>query len=69
MGTINYDKIPNRILFNLRELENLGLIKISMAKKIISNGKLEIVKIGNRIHVARSEIIRYLEANTIVAAS
>ena len=62
----NFDElIPKAILFNLKEIEEMGLIKICMAKKLISNRELEIVKIGNKIHIARSELIRYLVTNTI----
>ena len=62
----NYDEIiPQGVLFNLKELESMKIIKVSMAKKIIANGELEVVKIGNKLHVARETLIRYLEANTI----
>lgn len=66
----NFDQlIPNAILFNLREIEEMGLIKICMTKKLIANKELEIVKIGNKLHLSRVELLRYLEANTIGAAS
>ena len=57
--------LPQRILFNLKELEELGAIKIDMAKKLIANRELEIVKIGNKIHISRTELIRYLDENTL----
>ncbi len=66
----NFDElIPNAILFNLRQIEELGLIKVDMAKKLISNRELEIVKIGNKIHVSRVALIKFIESNTIEAAS
>ena len=35
-----------------------------MAKKLVYNGYLEVVKIGNKIHISREELINYLESNT-----
>jgi len=62
----NFDNlIPQGVLFNLKQIENFGIIKIAMAKKLIANNELETVKIGNKIHISRDEIIRYLQANTI----
>ncbi|MPL68678.1 hypothetical protein SDC9_14406 [bioreactor metagenome] len=61
----NYNLLlPNKILFNLKEIENLGVIKTDMAKKLVYNGCLEVVKIGNKIHISRDELIKYLETNT-----
>jgi len=66
--TTNYDSIiPNKILFNLKEIEQLGVLKTDMAKKLIYNHELEIVKIGKKIHISREELIRYLESNTYPA--
>jgi len=62
---VNYDLLlPQKILFNLKEVEDIGIIKTNMAKKLIYNGFLEIVKIGNKIHISREELIRYLKSNT-----
>ena len=65
----NYDVVipKNIILFNLRQIEEMGLIKIDMAKKLIAKKELEIVKIGNRVHISRQQLIYFLEANTIKA--
>ena len=56
--------IPNKILFNLKEIEEIGLIKTDMTKKIVYNGYLEVVKIGNKLHISREQLINYLESNT-----
>lgn len=65
---INYeDLIPKKVLFNLREIENLGLIKIPTIKKILAKGEITYTRIGNKLHIARTELIRYLEANTVSA--
>ncbi|MCT7909432.1 helix-turn-helix domain-containing protein [Arcobacter lacus] len=61
----NYNLLlPNKVLFNLKDIEDLGVIKIDMAKKLVYNGVLEVVKIGNKIHISRDELIKYLETNT-----
>lgn len=57
--------IPQKVLFNLKAIEELGIAKISMMKKIIYNGEIPIVKIGNKIHVKRSELINFINSNTI----
>lgn len=68
--TTDYEKlIPNRVLFNLKEIEEIGAIKSDMMKKLITQGKIEIVKIGNKIHISRTELIRYLKDNTIQSNS
>jgi hypothetical protein len=62
----NYENlIPKGVIFNLKEVEEMGIIKTDMAKKLIGKGELEVVKIGNKLHISRSELIRYLESNTI----
>ncbi|WP_418178998.1 DNA-binding protein [Aliarcobacter lanthieri] len=63
--SVDYNlSLPNKILFNLKEIEDLGVIKVDMAKKLVYNGYLEVVKIGKKIHISREELIRYLEENT-----
>ena len=59
--------IPQGVLFNLKEIEDMKIIKIDMAKKLIYNNELEVVKIGKKIHISRSEIIKFLVNNTIRA--
>ncbi|MCT7466948.1 DNA-binding protein [Aliarcobacter cryaerophilus] len=59
--------VPQGVLFNLKEIEDMKIIKIDMAKKLIYNNKLEVVKIGKKIHLTRIEIIKFLVNNTIRA--
>ncbi|WP_148624677.1 DNA-binding protein [Aliarcobacter cryaerophilus] len=59
--------IPQGVLFNLKEIEDMKIIKIDMAKKLIYNNELEVVKIGKKIHISRTELIRFLVDNTIKA--
>lgn len=66
MTNNNYNSIiPNGVLFNLAQLQELNIIKIATAKKLIYAGKLEAIKIGNKLHISRAEIIRYLEDRTL----
>ena len=65
MRTNFEELIPKKVLFNLKELEEFGILKIDMAKKLIDNRQLEVIKIGSKRHISRSEIIRYLEKNLI----
>ena len=59
--TTNFEEIlPNLVLFNLKQLEDFGVLKTPTAKKLITQGKLEAIKIGAKIHITRAEIIRYL---------
>ncbi|RXK14024.1 FAD-binding protein [Halarcobacter mediterraneus] len=61
----NYDEIiPCGVLFNLKEVEEMKIIKVDMAKKLISKGEIEFVKIGNKIHLSRSVLVEYLNNNT-----
>jgi hypothetical protein len=62
----DYDKlIPNGVLFNLAQLQEYNILKTPTAKKLIYAGKLEAIKIGNKLHISRAEIIRYLEDRTL----
>lgn len=61
----NYDEIiPCGVLFNLKEVEEMKIIKVDMAKKLILKGELEHVKIGKKIHLSRSVLVQYLNNNT-----
>ena len=59
--------VPQGVIFNLKEIEEMKILKTDMAKKLIYNNELEIVKIGKKIHISRTELIRFLIANTIGA--
>lgn len=61
----NYDEIiPNGVLFNLKEVEEMKIIRVNMAKKLIMKQAIEFVKIGNKFHISRKVLIDYLENNT-----
>ena len=59
--------IPQGVLFNLKELEGMNIIKIDMAKKLVLKKQLEVIKVGRKIHISRAELIRYLESRTVRA--
>jgi len=62
---IDYDAlIPQGVIFNLKEIQDMNILKKPMATKLIYSGKISTVKIGNKNHIARSELIRFLKANT-----
>ena len=66
MNSTNFDElIPKQILFSIKEIDELGIIKSDMCKKLIYRGELETIKIGSKNHFSRSEIIRYLKSRTI----
>lgn len=65
MKTDFEELVPYGVMFNLREIEKMKIIKVSMAKKLIMKGKLEAIKIGSKIHVSRHCLIKYLEDNSI----
>ena len=63
--TTNYDHIiPQGVLFNLVQVQDMNIIKIDMAKKLIAQGRLEVVRIGKKLHIPRTELIKYLEEQT-----
>lgn len=66
MNTNYDDLIPkDKILLSIKDIDSLGIIKSDMCKKLIYKRELEVVKIGNKNFISRTEIIRYLHSNTI----
>ena len=59
--------VPQGVIFNLKEIEEMKILKTDMAKKLIYNNEIEIVKIGKKLHISRTELIRFLIDNTIGA--
>ena len=59
--------VPQGVIFNLKEIEEMKILKTDMAKKLIYNNELEVVKIGKKIHISRTELIKFLIDNTIGA--
>ena len=64
--TTNFENlIPKKVLFSIKEIDNLGIIKSDMCKKLIYNRKIEVVKLGSKNFLSRTELIRYLESRTV----
>lgn len=68
MQTTDFNTLlPDGILFNIRQIENMGLIKSDMLKKMILNREIEVIKIGKKNHISRTTLISYLQENIIPA--
>ena len=64
----NYDELlPKGILFSIKEIDDMGLIKSDMLKKLIYNREIEVVKIGTKNFISRSMLILFLKKNTLPA--
>lgn len=64
----NFDElIPKKVLFSIKDIDELGIIKSDMCKKLIYTYEIEVVKIGSKNFISRTELIRYLESQTITA--
>jgi len=59
--------IPQGVVFSIKQINDMQLIKSDMLKKLILNRKIEVVKIGNKNFISRTALIAFLEANTIPA--
>jgi len=64
----NYNElIPQGVLFAIKQIDEMSIIKSDMLKKLIYNREIEVVKIGKKNFISRIVLINYLEANTILA--
>ena len=61
--------LPQGILFSIKDIDEMNLIKSDMLKKIIYNREIEVVKIGKKNFVSKQALIAYLEANTVPTES
>lgn len=65
MRTDYEELVPKGVIFSLKQIEEMGIIKVATMKKLIGKREIEYVKVGNKIFVSRQEIIEYLRKNTI----
>ena len=65
MDTNFEEIIPQKVLFSIKEISDLGIIKSDLCKKLIFNRNIEVIKLGNKNFISRVELIRYLQVNTI----
>ena len=64
----NYDELlPKGILFSIKEIDDMGLIKSDMLKKLMYNREIEVVKVGTKNFISRSVLILFLKKNTLPA--
>ena len=64
----NYDELlPKGILFSIKEIDDMGLIKSDMLKQLIYNREIEVVKVGTKNFISRSVLILFLKKNTLPA--
>ena len=61
--------VPSKKIQTFKEIEEAGLIAQGMLFKLYRTGQIEVIKIGNKNHVSREEIIRYLTQNTIAKSA
>jgi len=59
--------IPQGVLFSIKQINDMNLIKSDMLKKLIYQRAIEVVKIGNKNFISRMALIAFLEENTISA--
>ncbi len=57
--------IPEGILFSIRQINDIGLIKSDLLKKLIYSHKIEVVKLNSKNFISRTALISYLELQTI----
>ena len=70
MKTINFEElIPKGVLFSIKDISNMGIIKSDMLRKLIYNRAITVVKLGSKNFIARDTLITYLESNTIPATN
>ena len=59
--------LPTGILFSIREINDMGLIKSDLLKKLIYSQKIEITKLNSKNFISRTALIEYLTKNTFKA--
>lgn len=68
MDFIDFEElIPNGVLFSIKDIDDMGLIKSDMLRKLIYNRAITVVKLGSKNFIARITLIDYLNKNTIPA--
>jgi hypothetical protein len=59
--------LPEGILFSIKQINDMGIIKSDLLKKLIYAHKIEVTKLNSKNFISRSALISYLQANTIPA--
>ena len=64
----NFEKLlPDGILFSIKQINDMGLIRSDLLKKLIYTHKIEVTKLNSKNFISRSALVSYLQANTIPA--
>ena len=53
------------VLLSIKTIDELGIIKKDMMRKIILNRGIAVVKLGTKNFIDRSTLIEYLQSNVI----
>lgn len=61
--------LPEGILFSIKQINDMGIIKSDLLKKLIYTHKIEFTKLNSKNFISRQALINYLEANTIPVES
>ncbi len=61
--------IPSGILFSIKQINDMGIIKSDLLKKLIYAHKIEVCKLNSKNFISRKALIVYLEANTVPVES
>ncbi len=56
--------LPKKVSFSLKELEELGFIKITTAKKLISEKKIKAFRVGIKYFILRDEVVNFVNKNS-----
>jgi hypothetical protein len=64
----NFEELlPEGILFSIKQINDMGIIKSDLLKKLIYAHKIEVTKLNSKNFISRSALSSYLQANTIPA--
>lgn len=61
--------LPEGLLFSIKDIDAMKLIKKDMLRKIILNNAITVVKIGSKNFIDRQTLIKYLESCVIPATT
>ena len=66
MKSTDYNELISKgVLFSIKDIDEMNLIKSDMLKKLIYNREIEVVKLGKKNFISKIALVAYLEANTI----
>lgn len=61
----NYNElIPEGVLFSIKQIDEMGIIKSDLLKKLIYSRKIEVTKLASKNFISRTALVSYLEDNT-----